>query len=342
MKIIRLKANHLITPIGNNLDALSLSWVVAGSTAPRQKNARVEIALDRAFRKPVFDSGVRVDIDSVAFNPDIALAPRTRYFWRVSVVSTKNEKASAVSTFETGKRGEAWEGRWITAPFGDGSAPFFARKTFTVENPADVRVYCAALGVFQIEVNGQAATDEVMLPGYHSYTKQIQIQTFDIAPLLRPGENTIAFHVGWGWYRSSLGWGSSGPFGPTIGLLCEVRAKSRDRDALLAASDASWLCAPSPILRTEIYYGEDVDARREIAGWSTNACVEGDWAAAREFTPQDGAAGPLHARAGDGQTAGVHPVDLPHADAHGRALARQEDGVGLHRPHGPPGELEVS
>ena len=49
MKIIRLKANHLITPIGNNLDALSLSWVVAGSTAPRQKNARVEIALSNSF-----------------------------------------------------------------------------------------------------------------------------------------------------------------------------------------------------------------------------------------------------------------------------------------------------
>ena len=293
MKITRLKVNHLTAPIGNNLDDLSLSWTVEGAKAPRQKSARVEIALDRAFRKTVFDSGARADIDSLAFNPGIALEPRIRYFWRVSVVTSKNEKASAVSTFETGKRGEAWAARWITAPFGDGSAPFLVRKTFTVDKPADVRVYCAALGIFQIEVNGQPATDEVLLPGYHSYTKQIQIQTFDIAPLLRPGENTLAFHVGWGWYRSSMGWGGSGPFGPTIGIACEVRAKSRGQDALLAVSDASWLCAPSPVLRSEIYYGEDYDARREIAGWSTNGCVAGDWAAAREFAPEAGAAGPL-------------------------------------------------
>ncbi|MGI5868762.1 MAG: family 78 glycoside hydrolase catalytic domain [Kiritimatiellia bacterium] len=292
MKITRLKANHLTAPIGNNLDDLSLSWVVEGAKAPRQKSARVEIALDRAFRKPVYDSGVRDDIDSIAFNPGIALEPRTRYFWRVSVATTQNEKASATSTFETGKRGEAWEGRWITAPFGDGSDFFYVRKTFTVDKPGDARAYCAALGMFQIEVNGRPATDEVLLPGYHSYSRQIQIQTFDISSLLQPGENTIAFHVGWGWYRSHLGWADSPPFGETIGIRCEVRSKARGNDVLLAASDASWLCAPSPVLRSEIYYGEDYDARREIAGWSENGRAAGDWSAAREFTPADTAAGP--------------------------------------------------
>ena len=50
MKITRLKVNHLTAPIGNNLDDLSLSWTVEGAKAPRQKSARVEIALDRAFR----------------------------------------------------------------------------------------------------------------------------------------------------------------------------------------------------------------------------------------------------------------------------------------------------
>ena len=39
--------------------------------------------------------------------------------------------------------------------------------------------------------------------------------------------------------------------------------------------------------------------------------------------------------------AGVHPVDLAHADAHGGSLVGQEHGVGLDRADGPPGEGQI-
>ncbi|MDD5705485.1 MAG: family 78 glycoside hydrolase catalytic domain [Kiritimatiellae bacterium] len=288
-----MKANHLTAPVGCNLDNLSLSWIVASCDAPAARYARVEIALDRAFKRPVYDSGKRTDLDSLSFRPGLALIPRTRYFWRVSVTAVNGATAAGVSTFETGKINEPWTAAWITAPFGDGSDHFIVRKSFTLDRVPDTRAICAALGIFEIEVNGRSPTDEVLLPGYHSYTRQIQAQTFDITPLLRPGENTIAFHVGWGWYRSSMGWGASGPFGSTIGVRCEVRGRQRGADTLIAATDATWLCAPSPVLKSSIYYGEDYDARREVAGWSTPGCAAGNWKPAREFTPEGGAAGPI-------------------------------------------------
>lgn len=296
MKITRMKANHLTTPVGCDLNNLSLSWVAESLSACSQKSARVEIAADPAFTTILFDSGVRTDIDSLSFCPGIELKPRTRLQWRVSVTADNGETATGLSDFETGKIDEPWAAQWIAAPYEDKCAHFLVKKSFTLDDFADVRVLCSALGIYELEVNGKRATDEVLLPGYHSYTLEVQAQTFDITPLLHKGTNTIGFHVGCGWYHSHLGWGNSGLFGETMGLICEVRGKVAGADSLIAVSDASWDCAHSPVLKSEIYHGEDYDARLEIPGWSTPSCTAGDWTKAIAFTPEAGTAGKLRDR----------------------------------------------
>ena len=296
MNISRMKANHLTTPVGCNLSNLTFSWVTESKNGTTQKAARIEIADDAEFSTPIFDSGARSDIDSLGFQPQITLSPRTRLYWRVTVEDDTGTTASGTSWFETGKMDEPWQAQWLTAPFGDGSDCFLIRKTFTLDQFSHARVYCAALGIFEIEVNGQSATDEVLLPGYHSYTQQIQAQTFDITSLLQAGTNTIAFHVGPGWYNSPLGWWDTMPYGPTIGLRCEVRGMVDGKDTLIAMSDDSWICAPSPVIKSSIYYGEDYDARREIAAWSSPGCPTGDWQPARTFSPDADVAGPISDR----------------------------------------------
>lgn len=296
MQITRMKANHLINPIGSALDNLSLSWVAESDTAAKQKSARVEISTDSSFQKTIFDSGVRADIDSLSFCPEMKLAARRRYYWRVTVTADNGETATGSAFFETGKTQEKWSAQWITAPYEDKNSHFLVKKTFDLNKFADVRVYCSALGIYELEVNGKQVGDEVLLPGYHSYSLEMQAQTFDITPLLTPGPNTIGFHVGNGWYHSHLGWGNSGLFGETMGVICEVRGKVAGKDTLIVSSDTTWLCAHSPVLKSEIYYGEDYDARLEIAGWATPVCKRGDWKNAVSFVPQKGTAGKLRDR----------------------------------------------
>lgn len=296
MNITRMKANHLTTPIGCDLTDLTFSWVTESSAGRTQRTARIEIARDPTFTNLVFDSGAKSDIDSLGYQPAITLVPRTRLHWRVTVKNDAGETATGSSWFETGKLDEPWQAKWVTAPFGDGSSPFLVRKTFTLEQFSDVHVTCAVLGAYEIEVNGKPATDEVLLPGYHSYTKQIHAQTFNITPLLRKGENTIGLHIGWGWYRSILGGSMTAPFGKTIGCRCEVHGRIEERDVLIVASEASWQCAPSPVIKSDIYYGEDYDARREIPAWSMPSCRTGEWEPAHEFMPTAHDAGPIHDR----------------------------------------------
>ena len=296
MKITKMTANHFTCPVGCDLADLSLSYVVESAKARKQENARIVIALDPKFSAPVFDSGVRADIDSLSFNPAIKLSPMTRYFWSVSVTADNGEKATASSFFETGKMNGKIAGDWITSSFGP-DAHFFVKKNFTVPAGAgNARGYVAALGMFEVEVNGKRITEELLLPGYHSYTCELQSQTFDVSEFLSEGENTIGFHVGPGWYGSCLGWGDGNKCGDKFGIRCEIRASFNGKNRVLAASDKSWECAVSPVVKSGIYYGEDYDARKEIENWSSPGCKSGTWSPAVEFTPDPGTTGKIRDR----------------------------------------------
>ncbi|MCL1909332.1 MAG: family 78 glycoside hydrolase catalytic domain, partial [Kiritimatiellaeota bacterium] len=292
MQINRLKANHLSEPIGADLSSLSLSWVVETETPAELKKqflTRVVIATNPTFRNPVFDSDARDDIDPISFEPGVKLEPRTRYYWQVELKSAaKITVVSEKSFFETGKMSEPWAAKWITQGFAkEPTHRFIARKKITLaDDPArsantSFRIHATALGVYEIKVNGRKITDEVLLPGYHSYWKHVQAQTFDIAPFLQRGDNSITIHVGEGWYNSSMGWGNSGQFGPHSGVIAEVRGA---KGALLAATDATWETSPSPVIKSSIYFGENYDANLEVPA---------RWTGAVEFAPEPEEAGPI-------------------------------------------------
>ena len=277
MKITHLRANHFDRPLGCDLSNLSLSWIPESDKAAKAVWSRVRIAADSGFRQLLHDSG-RAPLDSLAYAPALDLAPRTRYFWRVDVLADNGETASADSWFETGKMSEPWEAQWVARDLAKGkngsTGHFRLRGSFALPkgaDPAAARAYVAALGVFEIFVNGRRATDEVLLPGYHDYLNHVQTMAFDLGPFLKPGRNEIELHVGKGWYRSKMaGWEKNIPtYGDQTAAICEVRAGAK----LLAKTDASWETAPSPVTESEIYYGEDFDARIAAPGPSSGGAA---------------------------------------------------------------------
>ena len=86
MLITKLRTNHLENPLGFSTDLLTLSWV-AEAAVGKQTGARVEIASDSDFAHILLDTGMSADISGIAYTPDLALAPRTRYYWRVTVAA---------------------------------------------------------------------------------------------------------------------------------------------------------------------------------------------------------------------------------------------------------------
>lgn len=129
MKITHLRTDHLTSPLGTRLLAPSLSYVVEASTGKSQQSARIEISDTPDFERLLFDSGRCEAISSLGFVPPIALSPRTRYYWRVSVWADDGDfGVSETAYFETGKRDEPWRASWICAPFEKDVHPVLLRR----------------------------------------------------------------------------------------------------------------------------------------------------------------------------------------------------------------------
>ena len=193
-----------------------------------------------------------------------ALTPRAEYAWQVTVWTDKGEEATAASRFETGLlSGAAFEGkaRWIThgLPKEETASPVFT-KTFAVTKPlAKARLYATACGLYEAEINGEKADDAYFAPGWTSYRKRLQYQTYAVKNL-REGENTLRFTLGEGWYKSPLGfYPTPNHYGDTTALLAMLVLTYADGAEETVGTDESWDVSTGPIRFSQIYDGETQD-----------------------------------------------------------------------------------
>ena len=281
MVIRSLRTNHLDSPLGYGMTKPMFTWTAEDSTGVKQAAARVEISATENFENVVYDSGLREDISSLGFEPDVVLQPRTRYFWRVTVAADNGDRAtSETAWFETGKMDEKWQAKWIRAPYERSVHPILAKAFTLSEKPVRARVYACGLGVYELNLNGKKAGDEVLAPFYNDYNLWLQVQTYDVTDLLTVGENKMDAWLGNGWYKGRLSWFSNDPnfnertdciYGDCMQFIAEMHIEFADGTETVIATDDSWQCAPSPVLSSSIYDGEVYDARKENAPFDAKA-----------------------------------------------------------------------
>jgi alpha-L-rhamnosidase len=156
------------------------------------------------------------------------------------------------------------------------------RKTFSLAKAVrSARIYSTALGTYQLYLNGQRVGNDVLAPGWTDYRKRVVYQVYDVTSQVRQGGNAVGAILGGGWYADGLGWLQTrynfGP--PPVRLLVQLEVEYTDgsRDSVL--SDESWKAKPSPIIGSEIYNGENYDARLEQSGWDQASFSDSRWGA---------------------------------------------------------------
>ena len=120
-----------------------------------------------------------------------ALLPFTTYSVRLNATDDAGETATATTTFETGRMGTPWKGRWISDPsyhFTEAKVspvPMVFRKEITTNKPiARARLYATAMGIYEAELNGQKLGEQYFAPGFTSYKSYLQYQTYSLeAPM---------------------------------------------------------------------------------------------------------------------------------------------------------------
>ena len=155
------------------------------------------------------------------------------------------------------------------------------RRTFSLNKKLKAaRLYATALGSYQIFLNGNRVSEDVLTPEFTDYRKRVTYQVYNVTSLITNGQNAIAAMLGDGWYASSLTWSSVRLFPPPNRLAAQLDLEYDDGSRDTIVSNETWKAAQSPIQHSEIYAGEVYDARLHQANWSNPSFEDGRWTSA--------------------------------------------------------------
>ncbi|MEP6724487.1 MAG: family 78 glycoside hydrolase catalytic domain [Bacteroidota bacterium] len=304
-----LSCEYTVNPLGIDIPMPRLSWNIS-SVGRNEWQAAYEIIISDNLRDIGRMNGNMWQTGKVQSNQNIhvvyggiKLHPFTKYFWRVRVYDKKNAVSdwSVSATFETAALDKAdWQAKWI----GDGSKqfekdedfyqkdpmPLFRRKLLIAKKIASARIYLSGLGYSELYVNGKKIGSSILDPGFTSYRKQVLYVTYDITQhLANQPMNTIGIMLGNGWYNA-LPLRLFGRFNirnvQQTGrpcLIAQVLLIYTDGSRQTVATDDQWEAAPGPVIRNNVYLGEQYDARRE-----KSFDTSGEWKKASLASGPDG------------------------------------------------------
>jgi alpha-L-rhamnosidase len=169
---------------------------------------------------------------------------------------------------------------WLEDPNTQQPCPYL-RTTFSVDGPvSSARAYITSHGLYELFLNGQRVGDAYFTPGYTSYNRQLQYQTYDITALLQEDENAIGVILGDGWYRGKSGvFSQRNTYGERLALLAQLHIRYADGHEQLILSDEGWKATTGPILSSDLKEGEVYDARLEMPDWNKPGFDASKWQA---------------------------------------------------------------
>ncbi|MCB8947879.1 MAG: family 78 glycoside hydrolase catalytic domain [Ardenticatenaceae bacterium] len=287
-----LLCEYFTNPLGLDVTQPRLSWQVhsakrgARQTAYQIVVAQDPKALDNLSTDLLWDTG-KVSSDNSLHVPynGRSLLPHQRCTWQVRVWD-ENDVVSGWSEpafWEMGLLNSGWQAQWITPAWDEDPrqpqpAPMLRRSFATENKPISARLYATSLGLYELRLNGQRVGDALFTPGWTSYHHRLQYQTYDVTNLLNAGDNVLGAMLGEGWYRGYMGHrGHHNLYGDKLALLVQLVLTYKDGRIQTITTDESWRATRGPIQMSDLYMGENYDARLEKPGWDQPGYDDSDW-----------------------------------------------------------------
>lgn len=260
LNLNNFKVDYKTNPIG--IDALnpSFSWILeSDKDNTLQRQYQIIVKENDAV---VWDTDLQESDQSTHVQySGLPLKPVTRYDIEVFVKDSHDESAEITGTFETGLLSyENFHGDWITHSFDDEeSCPVFVFEFPIHKKIKTARIYASALGIYEIDMNGEKVGDQFFAPGWTSYHNRIQYQTYDVTNHLMDN-NQLEITVANGWYKGLFGYdGRSNHYGSILGIIADIHLTYEDGSVEVFKTDESWKCKAGKTRFSEIYLGETID-----------------------------------------------------------------------------------
>ncbi|HTD23260.1 MAG TPA: glycoside hydrolase family 78 protein [Terriglobales bacterium] len=286
VKVLALRTEYKENPLGIDSRQPRLSWQLQGEGRGIEQSAyQVRVAQSepelRSGRPLIWDSG-RVNSDESVHRPydGPPLQSGRRYYWQVRVWDEKSTASdwSAPAYWEMGLlQPSDWHADWIEPALNDtsgGPAPMLRREFKVSGAILRARAYVTSHSLYELNLNGHRVGDQLFTPGWTSYEKRIQYQTYDVTDLVKTGTNAVGIVLGSGWYRFK----GRRIYGDHLAALVQINITYKDGHEEVVRTDQNWKSATGPILMSEIYDGETYDARLEKTGWTMPGYDDAQWA----------------------------------------------------------------
>lgn len=294
-----LRCEYLVSPMAVEAREPRLGWTIE-SPARGAKQTAYQILVASGANELAANRGDLWDTGKVAGNQTIQVAyqgkplgSRQECFWKVRVWDQNNNPSqwSKPAHWMMGlTQSSDWSAKWVgdKLPSVETVSATMLRRAFKLE--ARVKralVYASALGVYDLRVNGQRVSDQLLAPEFTDYHTRTQYQTYDVTPLLRAGDNCLGAILGDGWYAGGIGLGQAlikkprNIYGDHPRFIAQLEIELVDGKKDRVVTDASWRTTrEGPIRSSDILDGEAYDARREMPGWDAPGFDDKTWQAA--------------------------------------------------------------
>nr|WP_314895701.1 family 78 glycoside hydrolase catalytic domain [uncultured Flavobacterium sp.] len=289
-----LTVENASNPIGIGVKTPRFSWQLV-SNKRNVKQTAYEIQVKEG-NNTVWSSG-KVASEASIFNKygGSSLISNAKYIWQVRVWDNQGKTSKwATASFGTALlNSNEWKATWIGSGLKsdtvNGVVPMFRKSFLANKKVVSAKVYVTSRGLYEVQINGKRMGDSYLSPGWTSYNKHLQYQTYDVSSLLSEGKNAIGVLLGSGWYRTHLTWENrTNLYGKETALLFQMVIKYADGTTETVVSDTSWKVSNSHITYSEIYNGEIQDARLEQKNYSAATFDDSKWnsAVSKDF-PKD-------------------------------------------------------
>lgn len=286
---LALRCEYGVDPMGIDIVQPRLFWQLrSDGKGKRQTAYQIEVASSeerlRAGGADLWDSGCRTSTDTRGVRYEgKALGPGERAFWRVRCW----DEAGAVSDWSSAaewtmgpRLPSDWGGaRWIGA--GDGGDNPLLRTEFASGGKLKrAMVFVCGLGQYELRLNGSKVGKNLLSPGWTDYEVTTLYDSFDVTEMIRDGGNAIGVSLGNGMYHVDREGGRFAKFVKSFGPLraiVRLQLEYDDEPILHVESGSSWKVAAGPITYSNIYSGEDYDARLVQEGWDREGFNDSGW-----------------------------------------------------------------
>ena len=289
---VNLTCEYEINPLGIDISDPRLGWNFTSKDNDQVQSA-YELLVSNSYsdlqnhKGNVWTTGkITSENSSQIVYAGPGLKSFTRYYWAVRVYDKDNHASewSHPAWFETAMLNASdWKGQWI----GDGSKqflkdedfykddrmPLFQKDILVKRKVATARLYVAGLGYHEAFLNGKKIGDHLLDPGWTTHKKEVLYVVHDITGLLKQGRNVAGFMLGNGWWNplplklfTRFNLRDVQQTGRPS-LKAEIRIRYADGTEEIVITNESWLTAPGPIVRNNVYLGEHYDARLEQPLW---------------------------------------------------------------------------